>query len=152
MGKPTTNITLDNAMDYVFGFTIMYDVSDREPLYRKNPSFGVDWFAMKSRNNSAPMGPFIVPKEFLPNYKNLKISTRINGRVVQDSNTSYMIFDVEHLVRHVSSIMTLYPGDVIATGTPDGVGAGRKPQEFLKSGDLVRIDIEGIGSLETPIE
>jgi 2-keto-4-pentenoate hydratase/2-oxohepta-3-ene-1,7-dioic acid hydratase in catechol pathway len=151
MAKPATRLTLDNAMDYVFGFTIMYDVSDRAPPFRQTQAYNVDWFSGKSRDGAAPMGPYIVPKEFLPNYKQLRITTHINDRVVQDSDTSYMIYDVEHLIRFVTSIMTLYPGDVISTGTPDGVGAGRKPPEFLKAGDTVTIDVEGVGRLSTPI-
>jgi 2-keto-4-pentenoate hydratase/2-oxohepta-3-ene-1,7-dioic acid hydratase in catechol pathway len=151
MGSESSRLTLDNAMDHVFGFTIMYDVSDREPRYRETQPWNVDWFAGKSLTGGAPMGPYVVPKEFLPNYKQLRITTHVNDRVVQDSDTSYMIYDVEHLIRFVTSIQTLFPGDVISTGTPDGVGAGRKPPEFLKPGDVVTIDIEGIGRLVTPI-
>lgn len=151
MGRKATRVSLDEAMDYVFGFTIMYDVSDRAAQYRKTQAYDVDWFSGKSRDGAAPMGPYIVPREFMPGYKNLDITTRVNDRVVQDSNTRYMIYDPEHLIRYVTSIMTLYPGDVISTGTPDGVGAGRKPPEFLHPGDVVRISIEGIGTLATPI-
>jgi 2-keto-4-pentenoate hydratase/2-oxohepta-3-ene-1,7-dioic acid hydratase in catechol pathway len=152
IGKPAKRVTLDEAMSHVFGFTIMYDVSDREPQHRETPAYDVDWFSQKSRDGAAPMGPYIVPKEFLPNYGKLHITTRVNDRVVQDSDTSYMIYGVEHLVRYVTSIMTLYPGDVISTGTPNGVGAARNPPEFLSHGDVVSIDIEGIGTLVTPIE
>lgn len=98
------------------------------------------------------MGPYIVPKEFLPDHDNLHLVTKINDRIVQDANTGEMIYDSEHLIRYVTSIMTLYPGDVIATGTPEGVGAGRKPPEFLKPGDVVTIEIEKIGTLRTPIK
>lgn len=151
MGRKATRVGLDDAMDYVFGFTIMYDVSDRASQYRRTQAYDVDWFSGKSRDGAAPMGPYVVPREFLPGYKDLDITTRVNDRVVQDSNTGYMIYDPEHLIRYVTSIMTLYPGDVISTGTPDGVGAGRKPPEFLHPGDVVRITIEGIGTLTTPI-
>ena len=98
------------------------------------------------------MSTCIVPKEFLPNYANLQITTRVNGEVMQDSNTSYMIHDVERLLRYITSRMTLWPGDVIATGTPSGVGNGREPPVYLKPGDVVTIEIEGIGTLTTPIE
>lgn len=151
IGKQSKNLTLDNAADSIFGFTIMYDVSDRAPQFRQQQAYNVDWFSAKSRDGAAPMGPYIVPKEFIGDYADLDIKTWINDQVMQDSNTSYMIYSVEHLLRYVTSIMTLFPGDVIATGTPDGVGAGRKPPVFLKPGDVVRISIEGIGTLETPI-
>jgi 2-keto-4-pentenoate hydratase/2-oxohepta-3-ene-1,7-dioic acid hydratase in catechol pathway len=152
IGKQSKNVTLDNAMDHVFGFTIIYDVSDRAAQIPEGGRYARDWFSGKSMDNAAPMGPYIVPKEFLPNYRNLRITTKVNGEIMQDSNTSYLIHDVEHLVRFVSSRMTLWPGDVIATGTPSGVGAGRKPPVFLKPGDTVAIEIEGIGTLVTPIE
>jgi 2-keto-4-pentenoate hydratase/2-oxohepta-3-ene-1,7-dioic acid hydratase in catechol pathway len=103
-------------------------------------------------DNAAPMGPYIVLKEFLPNHANLRVTTRINGEIMQDSNTSYLIHNVERLLRYITSRMTLWPGDVIATGTPSGVGNGRKPPVFLKPGDTVAIEIDGIGTLETPIE
>ncbi|MFQ5791156.1 MAG: fumarylacetoacetate hydrolase family protein, partial [Acidobacteriota bacterium] len=153
MGAPATRVSLHEALDHVFGFTIMYDVSDRGGGTRANPTFpGPDWFSGKSRDGAAPMGPFIVPKEFLPNHANLRLVTRVNDRMVQDARTSEMIYDIEHLIRYITSIMTLYPGDVISTGTPDGVGAARKPPEFLKPGDVVSIEIEGIGTLKTPIQ
>jgi len=152
IGKEAKNLTLDNAMDHVFGFTIMYDVSDRAAQIPEGGRYARDWFSGKSMDNAAPMGPYVVPKEFLPNYGNLSVTTKVNGEIMQDSNTSYLIHGVEHLVRYVSSRMTLWPGDVIATGTPSGVGAGRKPPVFLKRGDTVAIQIEGIGTLVTPIE
>jgi len=153
IGKPAREVPLDAALDYVFGFTAIYDVSDRGRQKRDNPIFqGPDWFSGKSRDRGAPMGPYITPIEFLPNHANLRIVTKVNDRVVQDGNTKDLIYDSRHLLYHISNILTLYPGDVIATGTPDGVGAGRKPPEFLKPGDVVSIEIEGIGTLVTPIE
>jgi 2-keto-4-pentenoate hydratase/2-oxohepta-3-ene-1,7-dioic acid hydratase in catechol pathway len=152
VARTAKNLTLDNAMDYVFGFTIMYDVSDRAAQTPDGGRYARDWFSGKSMDNAAPMGPHIVPKEFLPNYANLRITTKVNGEIMQDSNTSYLIHDVEHLLRFVTSRMTLWPGDVISTGTPSGVGAGRKPPVFLEQGDTVTIEIEGIGTLMTPIE
>ncbi len=153
IGKPAREVPLESALDYVFGFTVIYDVSDRGRQKRDNPIFqGPDWFSGKSRDRGAPMGPYITPIEFLPNHANLRIVTKVNDRVVQDGNTKDLIYDGRHLVYHISNIMTLYPGDVIATGTPDGVGAGRKPPEFLKPGDVVSVEVEGIGTLVTPIE
>lgn len=151
VGKQSKNLTLDNAMDHVFGFTIVYDVSDREAQIPVNGRYARDWFSGKSMDHAAPMGPYITPKEFLPNHAKLRITTRVNGEVMQDSNTSYLIHDVERLLRYVTSRMTLWPGDVIATGTPSGVGNGRKPPVYLKPGDTVEIEVEGIGTLVTPI-
>jgi 2-keto-4-pentenoate hydratase/2-oxohepta-3-ene-1,7-dioic acid hydratase in catechol pathway len=151
IGKPALNVPEASAHDYVFGYSIMYDVSDRggtgRPMTGMFP--GPNWFHGKSRDRSAPFGPFIVPKEFLPNHANLRIVTTVNGVVKQDGNTKNLIWDEAHMIRYLSSILTLYPGDVISSGTPDGVGAGRKPPEFLKPGDTVAIDIEGIGTLTT---
>lgn len=151
IGKQASNVTLENAMDHVFGFTIVFDVSDRAAQIPEGGRYARDWFAGKSMDNAAPMGPWIVPKEFLPGYAKLRLTTRVNGELMQDSNTSYLIHDVERLLRYATSIMTLWPGDVIATGTPSGVGNGRKPPIYLKPGDQVAIEIEGIGTLVTPI-
>jgi 2-keto-4-pentenoate hydratase/2-oxohepta-3-ene-1,7-dioic acid hydratase in catechol pathway len=110
---------------------------------------GPNWFDGKSIDRGAPFGPFIVPKEFLPNHANLRIVTRVNGAVKQDGNSRDLIWNEGQLIRFTTSILTLYPGDVIATGTPSGTGAERG--EFLKPGDVVEIEIEGIGTLRTPI-
>jgi len=154
IGKPALNVSEQKAHDYVFGYSIMYDVSDRggagRPLTGMFP--GPNWFAGKSRDKSAPFGPFIVPKEFAPNPPHFHIVTKVNGVVKQDGNTMNWIWDEAHMVRYLSSILTLYPGDVISSGTPDGVGAGRKPPEFLKAGDVVTIEIDGIGTLRTPMK
>jgi 2-keto-4-pentenoate hydratase/2-oxohepta-3-ene-1,7-dioic acid hydratase in catechol pathway len=154
IGKPAFNVAEAKAHDYVFGYSIMYDLSDRggtgrRPLTGMFP--GPNWFAGKSGDRSAPFGPFIVPKEFLPNYRELRIVTKVNGEVKQDGNTKNLIWDEAHMVRYLTSILTLYPGDVISSGTPDGVGAGRKPPQFLKPGDVVTIEIDGIGTLRTPM-
>ena len=154
IGRPALNISEARAHDYVFGYSIMYDVSDRggsgRPLTGMFP--GPNWFAGKSRDKCAPFGPVIVPKEFAPNPPHFHIVTKVNGLVKQDGNTSNWIWDEAHMVRYLTSILTLYPGDVISSGTPDGVGAGRKPPEFLKPGDVVTIDVDGIGTLRTPMK
>ena len=153
IGKSAFNVSEANAHDYVFGYSIMYDVSDRggrgRPLTGMFP--GANWFRGKSRDRSAPFGPFIVPKEFVANPNAFHIVTKVNGVVKQDGNTQNLIWDEAHMVRFVTSVLTLYPGDVISSGTPDGVGAGRKPPEFLKPGDVVTIEIDGIGTLTTPM-
>jgi 2-keto-4-pentenoate hydratase/2-oxohepta-3-ene-1,7-dioic acid hydratase in catechol pathway len=154
IGKPALRVPLDKAHDYVFGYSIIYDVSDRggegRPL---NKMFsGPNWLRGKSIDRGAPFGPYIVPKEFLPNHANLRITTKVNGVVKQDGNSKDLIYDEAHMLRFLTGIMTLYPGDVISTGTPDGVGAARNPREFLKPGDVVEIEIEGIGKLVTPMK
>lgn len=151
LGKKARNLTLDNAMDHVFGFTILYDVSDRAAQIPENGRYDRDFFSGKSMDHSAPMGPYVVPKEFLPNYAELQVTTRVNGEVMQDSNTAYLIHDVERLLRFATRILTLWPGDVLATGTPAGVGLGRTPPVYLEPGDVVEIEVEGIGTLVTPI-
>ena len=154
IGKPAFNITEAQAHDYVFGYSIMYDLSDRGGTGRR-PLTGMfggpNWFAGKSGDKCAPFGPFIVPKEFAANPPHFHIVTRVNGVVKQDGNTANWIWDEAHMVRYLTSILTLYPGDVISSGTPDGVGAGRRPPEFLKPGDVVTIEIDGIGTLRTPM-
>ncbi len=152
MGKPAFHTPKQKALDAVFGYSIVYDVSDRGRGNRKDPMFtGPDWFAGKSRDGAAPFGPFLVPKEFMTHPHDIHIMTRVNGTVKQDGNTSDMIYDLEHQIAYISSIMTLYPGDVIASGTMGGVGVARKPPEFIKPGDVVEITIDGIGTLKTPI-
>lgn len=152
IGEPTLRVSTDEALDRVFGYTVVFDVSDRGGRFREDPMFpGPDWFSGKSGDRAAPMGPFITPTEFLPDPQALSLVTRVDDRVVQDGTTADMIWTVAHLVSYASSIMTLQPGDVIATGTPDGVGSARNPPEFLEAGQTVHIEIEGIGTLSTPI-
>jgi 2-keto-4-pentenoate hydratase/2-oxohepta-3-ene-1,7-dioic acid hydratase in catechol pathway len=154
ISKPAFHVTESNAHDYVFGYSIMYDLSDRGGTGRR-PLTGMfaspNWFAGKSGDRCAPFGPFIVPKEFVADHNAFHIVTRVNGVVKQDGNTKNLIWNEAHMVRYLTSILTLYPGDVISSGTPDGVGAGRKPPEFLKPGDVVTIEIDGIGTLTTPM-
>jgi 2-keto-4-pentenoate hydratase/2-oxohepta-3-ene-1,7-dioic acid hydratase in catechol pathway len=154
VGKPAFNVTEARAHDYVFGYSVMYDLSDRGGSGRR-PLTGMfggpNWFAGKSTDKCAPFGPFIVPKEFAPNPPHFHIVTKVNGVMKQDGNTANWSWDEAHMIRYLTSILTLYPGDVISSGTPDGVGAGRKPPEFLKPGDVVTIEIDGIGLLRTPM-
>jgi len=154
IGRPAFNVTESQAHDYVFGYSIMYDVSDRggegRPLTAMFNS--PNWFAGKSRDRAAPFGPVLVPKEFLPPRPTFHIVTKVNGATKQDGDTKNLIWDEAHMVRYLTSILTLYPGDVISSGTPDGVGAGRRPAEFLKPGDVVTIEIDGIGTLRTPMK
>jgi len=151
--RPAYRIPRGRAHDYVFGYSIMQDVSDRgsEKLREVSMFSGTNWFDGKSIDRAAPFGPVIVPKEFLPNAPaNLHITTKLNGTIVQDSNTSQFIWDEENMVNFITSRLTLYPGDVISTGTPSGTGMER--QKFLKPGDVITIEVEGIGTLTTPFK
>ncbi|MEO8678657.1 MAG: fumarylacetoacetate hydrolase family protein, partial [Vicinamibacterales bacterium] len=151
--RPAYLVPKNQAHDYVFGYTILQDISDRgsERLREVTMFPGTTWFDGKSIDRAAPFGPVIVPKEFLPKGPaNLKISTKVNGEIRQDSNTSELIWDEAHLVAFLTSRMTLYPGDLISTGTPAGTGMER--QKFLKPGDVVTVEIEGIGTLTTPFK
>ena len=151
--RPAYRVPRERAHDYVFGYSIMQDISDRgsERLREVSMFQGTNWFDGKSLDRAAPFGPVIVPKEFLPNAPgNLKIVTKVNGQIVQDARTDQLIWGEAHLVAYLTSRLTLYPGDVIMTGTPAGTGAER--QKFLKPGDVVTVEVEGIGSLTTPFK
>ena len=151
--KPAYRVPKERAMDYVFGYSIMHDLSDRgsEKLREVTMFPGTNWFDGKSIDRAAPFGPVIVPKEFMPAVpSDLRITTKVNGTQVQDSRTSNLIWSEAHLIAYITSRMTLYPGDVISTGTPSGTGMER--QTFLKPGDVVEIEVEGIGVLRTPFK
>jgi 2-keto-4-pentenoate hydratase/2-oxohepta-3-ene-1,7-dioic acid hydratase in catechol pathway len=151
--RPAYRVPREQALDYVFGYSIMQDLSDRgsERLREVTMFPGANWFDGKSIDRAAPFGPVIVPKEFLPaGPSDLRLTTKLNGEIVQDARTSNLIWSEPHLIAYVSSRMTLYPGDVILTGTPAGTGMER--QKFLKPGDVVTVEIEGIGSLTTPFK
>jgi 2-keto-4-pentenoate hydratase/2-oxohepta-3-ene-1,7-dioic acid hydratase in catechol pathway len=151
--RPAYLVPKERAHEYVFGYSILQDVSDRgSQRLREVTMFpGTTWFDGKSIEGGAPFGPVIVPKEFLPKGpNNLKITTKVNGEIRQDSNTGELIWDEAHLVAFLASRMTLHPGDLISTGTPSGTGMER--QKFLKPGDVVTVEIEGIGTLTTPFK
>ena len=145
IGKPGTNIEKVDALSHVFGWTIANDVTGRD-LQRR---YG-QWFKGKSLDGSCPLGPWIIPADEL-DASDLAIQLWINGEQRQSSRTSKMIFDVTEIIHHLSKGFTLLPGDVIMTGTPEGVGYAMVPPQVLKSGDVVRIAIEGIGELTNPV-
>jgi 2-keto-4-pentenoate hydratase/2-oxohepta-3-ene-1,7-dioic acid hydratase in catechol pathway len=151
--RPAYRVSRERALDYVFGYSIMQDISDRgsERLREVSMFPGTNWFDGKSIDRGAPFGPVIVPKEFLPKGpSDFRMTTKLNGTVVQDARTSQLIWSEPHLIAYVSSRMTLYPGDVIITGTPAGTGMER--QVFVKPGDVVTVEVEGIGTLTTPFK
>jgi len=131
----------------VAGYTVINDISARDWI-KNRPHVGIDWVMQKAWDNFQPTGPWITPAVFVPDPQNLALSLRVNGEIMQDSNTNQMIFGVEDILRHLSSIMTLEPGDIIATGTPAGVGFGMAPQNFIQRGDTVTVEVEGLGILE----
>jgi 2,4-diketo-3-deoxy-L-fuconate hydrolase len=149
IGARASQVSVDRARDYIFGYTIENDVSDRGG--RGDTRHGNDWLIAKSHDTFAPMGPFIVPKEFVADPQKLKVTFKLNGEVMQDANTSLMIHTVVEQVAYASHITTLRPGDVISTGSPAGVGSARTPPIFLKAGDLSECTYEGVGTLRNPV-
>lgn len=148
IGKRTKYVTEAEAMDHVAGFTIVNDVSEREFQLE----MGGQWTKGKSCDTFAPIGPWLVTPEEVGDVHNLAMSLEVNGMAMQTGNTSYMIFNVPQIISHLSQIMTLHPGDVIATGTPPGVGMGHKPQKFLKEGNIMEARIERLGAQRQEIQ
>ena len=151
IGRRTRNVKVKDAMDCVAGYTIMNDVSARDLSRRPDwPRWNIDWFGHKNFESSAPMGPWIVPAYAIPDPYQCRLQLWVNDEKMQDASVSQLIFDISEIIEYLSRRMTLLPGDVIATGTPSGVGRPRGI--FLKPGDKVRIEISGIGVLENPVE
>jgi 2-keto-4-pentenoate hydratase/2-oxohepta-3-ene-1,7-dioic acid hydratase in catechol pathway len=145
IGKTATRISASKAMDHVFGYSVMIDISARD-----NRRAG-QWIFSKGMDTYAPFGPCIVTADEIPNPHDLRLWLTKNGVMKQDSNTKYMIFDIPVLIADISSGMTLEPGDIIATGTPEGVGAGMNPQEWLWPGDVVEAGVDGVGVIRHPV-
>ncbi len=146
IGRTGKNIPADAAMDYVYGYTVLNDISARDLQMA-----GKQFFKGKSLDGACPIGPWIVTADELPDPHNLRLTCRVNGVVKQDGRTDIMIFNIPTTIAYLSRGMTLLPGDIIATGTPDGVGFARTPPEFLQPGDIVESEIEGIGLLRNPV-
>lgn len=149
IGKTAKNVSRDEALGYVLGYTCANDVSARR--WQKEGG-GKQWCRGKSFDTFCPLGPCLVTPDDIPNPNALKIKTTLNGETMQESTTSDMIFDVPRLISFLSEGTTLLPGTVILTGTPSGVGFARTPPIFLKGGDEVRVEIENIGSLLNPVQ
>tara|TARA_Y100000590_G_scaffold216189_1_gene244955 strand:- start:3791 stop:4639 length:849 start_codon:yes stop_codon:yes gene_type:complete len=143
IGKKGKNISKENSLDHIFGYCVVNDISERE--YQLERSNG-QWDKGKAFDTFGPIGPYIVTKDEVKNVQNLNLELKVNGKLMQKGNTNDMIFDVVHLVSYLSFFMTLKAGDVITSGTPPGVGMGRNPQIFLKEGDEMYLEIEGLGS------
>lgn len=146
VGRTAKNISRENAMDYVLGYTNFNDVSARDFQFADG-----QWVRGKSCDTFAPMGEFIATKDEIADPHNLRIQFRLNGETMQDSKTDQLIFKIPEIIEFLSKSITLEPGDVIATGTPPGVGFARKPPVFLKDGDVCEVEIEGLGILSNSV-
>ncbi|HMG72514.1 MAG TPA: fumarylacetoacetate hydrolase family protein [Pyrinomonadaceae bacterium] len=146
IGRRALRVSEGEALDYVFGYTLIDDVSARDLQFGDG-----QWTRGKGLDTFAPLGPFITTRDEIADVQALKIEGRLNGEVMQTSNTSKMIFQVAYLISYLSQAITLEPGDVIATGTPEGVGIFRDPPILLKAGDVYEVEIEGLGTLRNPV-
>jgi 2-keto-4-pentenoate hydratase/2-oxohepta-3-ene-1,7-dioic acid hydratase in catechol pathway len=147
IGKTLRNVSEEQATAGIFGYSVGHDVSARD--WQKDKP-GKQWFLGKSFDTFAPLGPTLVTADEVPSTEDLRVKCTINGEVMQDSSTRELIFKPAEVVAYISQVMTLYPGDVIYTGTPPGVGIARTPPRFLKDGDIVEIEIEKLGILRNP--
>jgi 2-keto-4-pentenoate hydratase/2-oxohepta-3-ene-1,7-dioic acid hydratase in catechol pathway len=146
IGKKGKYVSKEEALDYVFGYTVINDISARDCRRAGQ------WIVSKGQDTFAPMGPFIVTKDELADPHDLNLSLKLNGVEKQNSNTKFMLFNINELIEDLSIVFTLEPGDIIATGTPAGVGAGRNPQEWMKGGDVVEATVEGIGTIVNTVK
>jgi len=146
IGKRASKVPIEDAMSYISGYTAMNDVTDREAQSKDG-----QWVRAKSYDTFGPIGPVIIPASAIGDPHNLKIEARLNGKTMQSSNTSNLIFKLDFLISYISARITLEPGDVITTGTPHGVGAFLKPPIFMKPGDVIEIEIEKIGILRNTL-
>lgn len=142
IGKSGEKIPKGLALDYVYGYTIINDITDRTAQRQQDQAF-----LSKSLTGGCPMGPYIVTKDELPTPEDVNIVTKVNNEIRQDGNTSQMILKIDELIAEISKYVALHPGDIIATGTPSGVGAGMNPPQYLQPGDEVKVTIDNIGTL-----
>ena len=141
IGKKAKYIAEKESFNHIFGFCIVNDISEREFQLERSGQ----WDKGKGSDTFGPIGPYIVTKDEITNVQNLNLKLKVNGKIMQEGNTKKMIFGVEYIVSYVSNFMTLYPGDIITTGTPPGVGMAKKPEVFLKPGDEMILEIDGLG-------
>jgi len=146
IGKKGKYVAKSDAMDYVFGYSVINDISARD-CRREG-----QWIVSKGQDTFAPMGPYLVTKDEIENPHNLNLSLKVNGIEKQNSNTKFLLFNINDLIEDLSIVFTLEPGDIIATGTPSGVGAGRSPQEWLFDGDVIEATVEGIGTIVNTVK
>lgn len=146
IGKKGKYVPSNEAMEYVFGYTVINDISARDCRRAGQ------WIVSKGQDTFAPMGPYLVTKDEITDPHNLNLSLTVNGVEKQNSNTKFLLFNINDLIEDLSTVFTIEPGDIIATGTPSGVGAGRTPQEWLKDGDVIEATVEGIGTLISTVK
>ena len=147
IGKTARFVTKDKALDYIYGYTIINDVSARDFQFHTS-----QWGPGKMGDTLAPVGPYIADRAEIPVPHVLSLKTWVNGTLMQDGNTKNFIFDLGYIIQYLSNIMTLSPGDLISTGTPAGVGFSRKPQVTLQPGDVCKLEIAGLGTIENPVK
>ena len=147
IGRTGKRIAAEDALDYVAGFSVLNDVSGRQAQFSDS-----QWFRGKSFDTFAPMGPALVTIDEIENFQNLKLMARVNGEIMQDGNSADMIFDIPTIIAFISQDITLWPGDIISTGTPSGVGIFRDPPVLLKAGDVVECRVENVGTIRNTIE
>jgi acylpyruvate hydrolase len=147
IGRTARFVSKEEALDYVWGYTIVNDASARDFQF-----ITTQWMAGKIFETAAPVGPYIADRHEIPDPHSLELKTFVNGKQMQKGSTKTFIFDVRYLVCYLSGLMTLSPGDLIATGTPPGVGLGMKPPVFMNPGDVCRVEISGLGSMENPVK
>jgi 2-keto-4-pentenoate hydratase/2-oxohepta-3-ene-1,7-dioic acid hydratase in catechol pathway len=149
IGRPAYRVSTARALDHVFGYTLQNDISDRGG--RGDTRFGSDWLVSKNHDTFAPLGPFITPREFIRDVGSVAMTFALNGEQLQQGTTAQMIHTVPEQIVYASNIITLRPGDIIATGTPPGVGSARNPPILLKAGDRMSCTYEGVGTLVNPV-
>ena len=147
IGSIARDVPLERALEYVAGYVAVNDISEREFQLER----GGQWDKGKGCDTFGPIGPWLVTRDEIPDPQNLAMRLTVNGQIMQNGNTRTMIFGCAEIVNYISRFMTLLPGDVIATGTPPGVGLGRKPPRYLKAGDTIRLSIEGLGVQEQKV-
>jgi 2-keto-4-pentenoate hydratase/2-oxohepta-3-ene-1,7-dioic acid hydratase in catechol pathway len=146
IGRTGKYISVKDALSYVAGYTCANDVSAHDIEFRTS-----QWASGKMLDTFCPLGPVLLTADEIPNPGQLRLRTLLNGQTVQDASTGDMVFTVPLLISYISSLATLEPGDVILTGTPAGIGCNRNPQVFLRAGDHVSVEIDGIGTLTNPV-
>lgn len=149
IGKRCRRVSVERALEAVAGYAIVNDISARDLNMRSDYPFKFDWFQGKCHDTFAPFGPWIVPAAFVPDPQQVRLRLAVNGATMQDDTTAHMIWSVREQIAYLSTIVTLEPGDVVATGTPTGVGMGRGV--YLKHGDTITAAIDGIGSITNPV-